>query len=401
MLFTFVLFVAPQNIVPALEPFMLAKLSVGLAAIAYLFNRALTGRPLTVMTSPVRWLLVLTGLAILSIPGGFWPGGSVSTFLDYFGKSVVVFLLIANVVDTIERVKTLLASMIAWGSFIAAWTIANYAAGRFDPTGRRVAGYESSMTTNPNDLALTLNILLVLALGLLPVLRHRWLRLLLLGAMGLFIAGIIVTFSRSGFVTLALLGAAWAAREWRERGGRAVASIALVAVVVAAAVPAGYSDRLSTIIRTDEDPTGSAAQRWDTMVAAAGFIVERPILGYGLGNNLHVSVARGGHAREAHNAFLKLGAELGVPALIIYVLFITASLAAARAIRRFFWRRRRGWELGRLAGGVELALIAFLVGAMFSPIPYHFYVFYPAGLAVALFAIASRVPREPARPPRA
>ena len=399
VLFTFVLFVAPQNLVPALEPFMLAKLTVGFAAIGYLANRAATGRALTVMASPVRWALLLGGLAILSIPAGFWPGGSVDTLLDVFGKSLVVFLLIANVVDTLERAKILIASMIVWGAFVAAWALSNYAAGRVGPTGVRVAGYESSLAVNPNDLALTLNILLGLALGLLPILRRRWQRMLVVGAMALFVAGIVVSFSRSGFVTLGVLGAVWAARGWRERGGRALISIALVVLVIVAAVPAGYSDRLSTIVNTDEDTTGSAAERWETMSTAARYIVERPILGYGLGNNMHVTVARGGLSREAHNAYLKLGAELGVAALVVYVLFIASSLSAARAVRRFFQRRGQGWELGRLAGGVELALVAFIVGAMFSPIPYHFYLYYPAGLAVALFVIASRVPPPPARRP--
>jgi O-antigen ligase len=397
MLFTFVLFIAPQNIVPALEPLKLAKVAAALAGIAYLLNRTLTGRSLTVMASPVRWALTLAGLAILSIPAGFWPGGSVSVLLDLFGKSLVVFVLIANVVDTLNRAKILIGSMIVWGAYVAASAVANYMGGRLDPTGERVAGYESTMFINPNDLALTLNILLGLAIGLMPVLRRGWQRTLVGVAIVLFVAGVVVSFSRGGFITLGVLGAMWAARTLRERGGRALPSIALVVVVVAAAVPAGYSDRLSTIVHTEEDKTGSASERWETMMTAAQMIVERPVFGYGLGNSMHVAVQRGERAREAHNAYLKVGAELGVAALVVYVLFIWSSLAAARAIRRFFQRRREGWELGRLASGVELALVAFAVGAMFAPVPYHFYLYYPAGLAVALFVIASRVPPQPVR----
>ena len=395
--FTFILFVAPQNIVPALEPLMIAKLAVAFCGIGYLVNRVVTRQPLTVMMSPVRWALVLAGLALLSIPAGFWPGGSVNVFLELFGKSLLIFVLIANVVDTVDRAKILISSMIAFGAFIAVFAVVNYATGRLDPTGERVAGYESSLALNPNDLALTLNILLALAIGLRPVLRRGWQRTVLMVAMGALVAGIIVSFSRSGFVTLGVIGTVWAARRLRERGGRALPSIALVVLVVIAAVPAGYSDRLSTIVDTRADTTGSADERWQTMVTAAGYIAERPILGFGLGNNLHVTVSRGGLAREAHNAYLKLGSELGVAALVVYVLFIVSALGAARAVRRFFQRRREGWELGRLAGGVELALIAFAVGALFSPVPYHFYFYYPAGLAVALFTIASRVPTAAAR----
>jgi O-antigen ligase len=392
LLFTFVLFVAPQNLVPALEPLMLAKLSVGLAVLGYVVNRAMTSRPLTMMTPTVRWGFILGGLALLSIPLGFWPGGSVDIFLDLFGKSLVIFLLVANVVDTQERFRVLVGAMIGCGAFAAAHAVMNYATGNFDPTGQRVAGYQSPLGGNPNDLAMTLNILLALSLGLLPVLRRRVQRGLLIGAMVLLVAGIVVSFSRSGFVTMGVIGAMWAASAFRDRGGRALPLVAAVVVAVTFAMPSGYGDRISTIADSQADTTGSSDERWQTMMTAASHILERPVLGYGLGNEIHVSVARGGLARDAHNSYLKLGAELGLPALVIYVLFIWSAFAAARAVRRFFARRQDGWELGRLAGGVEMAIVAFAVGALFSPSPYHFYLYYPAGLAVAIFAIGARVP---------
>jgi O-antigen ligase len=392
LLFTFVLFVAPQHMIPALEPLMLAKLSVVVAVVPYVINRAMTGRPLTMVTPTVRWAFILAALGILSIPAGIWPGGSVDVLTDLFGKSLVIFLLVANVVDTERRFRVLVGTMVGCGAFAAAFAVVNYATGNFDPTGQRVAGYEAGLLANPNDLALTLNILLGLALGLLPVLRHRGRRWLLVAAIGLLVAGIVASFSRSGFVVLAVVGALWIAHTLRERGGRALPAIALVVAVVLVAVPAGYSERLSTILATDDDPTGSANERWDGMVAAVAQIADRPVLGYGLGNSVHDFVNRGRLPREVHNAYLKLGAELGVAAMVVYGIFIASAFASARAVRRFFARRREGWELGRLAGGVEMAVVAFAVGAMFSPVPYHFYLYFPAGLAVAIFAIGARVP---------
>jgi O-antigen ligase len=392
LLFTAILLLAPQNVFPALEPLKLAKVSVALALVPYVVNRVMTMRPLTMMTSTVKWALAVSALAVLSIPAGFWPGGSVDVLLDLFGKSMIIFLLVANVVDTERRFRALVGTMVACAAIAALFAVMNYAEGRFDPTGQRVEGYASALAANPNDLALTLNIALGLALGLLPVLRRSVHRTLLLAAMAALVAGIIVTFSRSGFVTLGVLGAVWAARRLRERGGRALPSIAVVVLAVMIAVPAGYSDRLSTIIDTERDPTGSADERWNTMMSALGHIAQRPLLGYGLGNSVHVSVAQGDIPREPHNAYLKVGAELGVPAMIVWAAFIVSAIMSARAVRRFFERRREGWELGRLAGGVETALIAFAVGALFSPVPYHFYLYFPAGLAVAIFAIGARVP---------
>src|SRR5688572_30531538 len=71
--FTFVLFVAPQNFIPGLAALMPAKLAMGVAIVAYLLG----GRYFPV-TPTVQWAMGLTACAILSIPLGFWPGGSVA-----------------------------------------------------------------------------------------------------------------------------------------------------------------------------------------------------------------------------------------------------------------------------------------------------------------------------------
>jgi hypothetical protein len=350
------------------------------------------------MTSPVRWALVLGLLAVLSIPAGFWPGGSVGVFLDLFAKSIVVFLLVANIVDTERRFRLLVGSMLAWGVLAALVAVVNFVTGRFDMRSARIVGYESSIALNPNDLALTLNILLGLAIGLYAATTRRRHRLLIGAAMGVLVAGVVVSFSRSGFVVLATVLAIWTARRFRERGARVLRFLIPAMLVAALVIPEGYSERLATITDSKADASGSSAERWETMMLALRLTAEYPVFGVGLGNNVHVSVERGGPVVAAHNAYLMVGAELGIFALVVYVLFISSSLAAARAVRRFFGDRvrREGWELGRLAGGVELALIAFAVGALFSPVPYHFYLYYPAGLAVALFAIGARVPPRPA-----
>jgi O-antigen ligase len=400
MLFTFVLFVAPQNFVPPLQSLMLAKLTVGVAVLAYLANRLGTGR-LTVFTPPVRWGLVFGGLALLSIPLGFWPGGSVSVFLDLLGKSLIVFVLLANLIDTPRRATLLVGSMVAWGAMVAAYAVWQFGAGMVGPRGERIAGYDSPVAANPNDLALTLNILLGLALGLLPVARRRRPRLLLLGAIVLLVAGVVVTFSRGGFLTLAALGILWTLHALRTRGLLAVAPVLVAGALMLAVAPPGYLTRLSTILDTQADPTGSAEERWEMMAAAVSQIAESPLLGQGLGNSLHVNVARGLRSSETHNAYLKVAAETGLGGLLAYLLFLASVFAAVRGVRRRLARDRQRRDLAHLARGVELALVAYAVGALFSPVPYHFYLYYPAGLAVALSTMAARPAPAAAPPPRA
>jgi O-antigen ligase len=400
MLFTFVLFAAPQNLVPPLQELMLAKLTVGVAMAAYLVNRFGTGR-LTVFTPPVRWALVFGAVAVFSIPLGFWPGGSVNVFLDLLGKSLIVFLLLANVIDTPRRAKLLIGSMIGWGALVGAYVVWQFGAGMVGPYGERIAGYDSPLAANPNDLALTLNILLGLALGLLPTLRRRRPRLLLLGAITLLVGGVIVTFSRGGFLTLAVLGIVWTVRALRRQGILALVPLVTACMLMLLAAPPGYLTRLSTILDTETDPTGSAQERWVLMVAAVTQMTERPLLGYGIGNSLHINVARGLPSNEPHNAYLKVGAEMGLGGLLTYLVFLGSVLAAVRGVRRRLARDPRRRELAHLAWGVQLALVAFAIGALFSPVPYHFYLFYPAGLAVALATMAAPPAPAAARAPQA
>jgi putative inorganic carbon (HCO3(-)) transporter len=389
MAFTFVLLLSPQTFIPGLADLMPAKLAMGFAMVAYVLD----GRRFPV-TPTVQWAIGLVGCAILSIPLGFWPGGSVSSFFDLLGKSLVVFLLIASVVDTVRRLKILIAAMVGCGAIAALYAVYQYRTGALDPTGQRIAGFQSPLASNPNDLALTLNILFGLSLGLLPVVRGAR-RMLLLAAMAFMVAGIVSSFSRGGFVTFVVVGVVWAVQAARTRGVQAIAAVMLVALVLGATVPSEYVGRLSTIFDSESDPTGSSGERWVQMERAIGYMAERPLFGIGIGNSRHLSAARGGIHNEAHNAYIKAGAEMGVIGMVVYTLFVFSAFAAARSVRRRLARRPGGGELARLAGGVELATVAFAVGAMFSPVTYHFYFYYPAGLAVAVSVMAARLEATP------
>jgi O-antigen ligase len=390
MVFTFVLFVAPQNMIPALGVLAPARTPVAIALLAYLINRAQTGQSLTTMTPTVRWVLAVVLAAVLSIPTSYWPGGSVTTFVDLFGKSLVIFFVIANVIRTEARAKLLIESMLAWGTIAAIVTIKNYASGNLELQGIRVAGYDSPLAHNPNDLALTLNILLGLAIGLHGTLHTRRSRFLLFAVMGVMAAGVVASFSRSGFITLAVLLAFWAVRSIRQRGVRVLFLLAPIVLVAWMLLPSDYSERLSTIGDMQADTTGSSEERWETMKFAMHLIAEYPAFGVGLGNNVHVSVDRKGPVMDAHNAYLKLGAELGVLGMIAYVGLIVSAISCAALAHRRLRRHSETRALACLARGVQLALIAFAVGAFFSPVPYHFYFFYPAGLAVALDVMSRR-----------
>jgi O-antigen ligase len=143
------------------------------------------------------------------------------------------------------------------------------------------------------------------------------------------------------------------------------------------------------------DRTGSAQARWEDTKAAVAYVIENPILGAGIGQDiLALNEVRGLRWRSVHNVFLQYGVDLGLPGMILFTLVLAYCLQAAYRVEHA--RFVNGGDVPALAAGVRVSLVAFTAAAFFHPAGYHFYFFYIAGLAVALKLIAANMERLPA-----
>ena len=202
----------------------------------------------------------------------------------------------------------------------------------------------------------------------------------------LSIATVVITFSRAGFLTLIviiLLGSSRSsAAACRARRSRFV----LLALVVPPMLPPGYMDRLNTITDIESDRTGSAQGRWEDFGAAVDVVIKNPD---------HGRRPRPGHpgAERGARRDVAIGAQR-LPAVrrrprparrcccssgCSWRAFRGAKRVRVRAAREPHLR-----DLAVLAGGVQIALVAFAVEAIFHPIAYQFYFYCIGGLAVAL-----------------
>ncbi len=390
MIFTFVLLVAPQAYFPSLQPFRVALVSAGAAILLYVYRRLSLGRPLSLLTPEVRLVMWFVVLAVLSIPLSSWPGGSVDYLLSNFLKSVILFFLVANVVDSARRMKVLIWSIIFWGIALSWDAVRNYyAMASWGAGTARIPGSYSPIATDPNDLALTLNLILSLTIGHYCATRNLIPRLLLLPVMALLAAGVVASFSRGGFLALVALLIVFAIQRTRQRGLAALALFVALVLLALFALPVGYADRIYSIYDIAADPTGSATVRWDGMVLGFQLMLEKPLVGFGLG--MHgVSFLERGVRSGVHSAFIQVGADLGVAAFLVY-LFLTyhlfKTLWRSRARLRSFPANR---ELLGLATGLEIALVSYVVGGFLLPVAYHIYLFYIGGLIVAFQEIVNR-----------
>jgi probable O-glycosylation ligase (exosortase A-associated) len=389
--FTFMLLVSPQAWFPAIKSFRLALVAAAVAIAAHLAGRAFGRTPAMPLRREMVIALLLLGWAALTVPLSLWPGGSMAQLTDHFLKAVIFFWLIGTLISTEWQLKRFAWVLSLCSIPLALTAINNYRSGVFVTLAgsavQRIAGYTggSGLAGNPNDLALMMNLLIPITGALFVIARHPWQRIVTGAALLLSVAAIIATFSRAGFITLAVVAVLGLLAMVRRGAAMTALVLVLLTAIGLAVMPQEYVTRLSTITNIESDVTGSAQGRWTDFVLSVEYVQQHPLTGAGLGQDLLALNAARGHEtwRSVHNAYLQAAVDLGLPGLMLLLALLAASFLNARFVRRQAAKTGRR-DLETLAQGVSISLAAFSVEAFFHPIAYQFYFFCLAGLAVAL-----------------
>jgi len=380
MAFTFIVLVAPQNVYPALRPLNIAFITGGAALALFLLGALSRG---TLQSHPPREIKLfgLFGLlALASIPLSWWPGGSWEVFFGQLFKSLIVYVLASQLLVDPRRFRQHLWLCLLSGIVIAAIALSSFLGG-VRVGGYRMAGAIAGMTANPNDLALTLN--LFLSFGLLLCVTGSVVGRIAAGAFVLLsLAAVLLSFSRAGFLTLATVGVLCFGRAIRRGGLPALLGLAALALLASLLIPAGYGERISTIL--DHAGEGSAEDRLADMTRAVRVTIENPFVGVGLGQNILALEAAGGRWHFVHNVYLQISADLGIPALVVFLVLFGLLMRQVREIHAQPPSGVAGRQLAAMAEATEVSLWAYAVAGMFHPAAYQFYFFYLAGFASAL-----------------
>jgi O-antigen ligase len=390
--FTVVLIAAPQEFFEPLKPLRLALVAAIVALVAYVVNLVAGRARAPIAGREVRFALALVGWAIVTVPLSYWPSGSVTVLTELYLKSIAVFILLAGAIDSRRRLVGVVWTLGLCSVPIALTALQHYQAGVFLPSAPgRIAGYGTSgLAGNPNDLALLLNLILPFLVALAGRGSVGWRRGLAAVMALVAVAAVIVTFSRSGFITLAAIALLYLWQAARRGRAGLAACVVVAALGVLVLAPAGYGARLSTVGDIDTDPTGSAQDRWRDIVAASGFVADHPVIGAGLGMDfLALNERRGARWLSVHNAYLNYAVDLGLAGLAMFLALFVGCLRRTGAVERA--RRAAGVDdvLTRVAGAARISLLAFGVGAFFYPVAYHAYFYYVAGLALAVAQVAA------------
>lgn len=338
-------------VMPALDALRPAKVVAGLALVALLAERSFARKSLE-FARPEGWLLLgFLGAATLSSLTALWPRLAAESASDLL-KMTVVFFFIVNCANTEARLRGVMWTLVIGGLLPAAGTLRNYLQGNLVEGRAAWVG----IFANPNEVAYSLVVLLPIAaflaagLGLIP-------RLALLGAAFVYVAAILVTFSRGGLLGLVAVLGLYA---WRQRS--IVLQGSMVLLLAAGLVLAGrFWSRGEDFKNLNEDV--SFRQRLATSQAGLAMFADHPLLGVGLGCSViawPLYAPEGLYTRGAlvtHNTFIQALGETGVIGFIPFILFVGFGLCHARKLAL----ESPEAGLANLGAGIEIAVWGFVV----------------------------------------
>jgi putative inorganic carbon (HCO3(-)) transporter len=395
-LFTAVLYFRPYELIPSLSAFSSMAFVIALLTLAVYFpsQLALEGN-LTARPREVNLLMLLCLAALLSIPLAINRTEAWEGFSGNFVKVITMFIVMVNVVRTERRLKWMIFIALAISCVMSISAISNYAMGNLTVDGYRVDGYKVEGTRgnlfgNPNDMALHLVTMVPLALAFFLSRRDPLRKLLYLLCAILMVGGIAVTFSRSGFLGLMSAIAVMAWKIGRRRRLAVILSIFIFVVGFVVLAPSGYSNRLGSIVDQSRDPVHSSSARQALLFKSLVVAAANPLLGVGM-NNFHILSI---HEAVTHNAYTQVAAEMGLTALVLYVLFIITPIKKLRQIENETFTTRAGSRFYYLAVGLQASLFGYIVSSFFASVAYQWYVYYLVGYAVALRRIYAAAARD-------
>ena len=379
--FYFVYCARPEDWIPGLGIIPLAKITGICAFVALLASAGKAKRSIRDLPREGFYLLAIIGLMYFSaVLSPVWRGGAFSHTTD-FSKIFVAWVLTFLVVTDFEKLRRIIFIQAVSVALIAVVSVIK---GRGH---ERLLGVLGGIYSNPNDLAFAIVLSLPFCLAFVMTSKGVFRKLAWVAAVLVMLLALMMTASRGGFISLVVTGIVclW---YFGVKGRRfyLIAATAVVGFVLLLTAGGKLKDRFMAVTGEGMDTSmenkayGSFEERQFLMKRAAEGIIHYPILGIGV----RTFPTYSGIWREVHMTYLQIGVEVGVPALVLYLLFFARGFGNLRKIRR---RRNLDPEIVLFNGALTASLVGFVVGALFSPEAYQFFPYFAVAFTAALLRI--------------
>ena len=385
-LFSVILYLRPYEMIPALSSLTQMAFYTGIATLAvYVVTQLSIEGNLTARPREINLVLLLILAALLSMPLAVSPADAWQKFTEMLLKTVLIFIVLVNVVRTELRLRMLLLLVLAVSIYLSINAINDYRMGMFgtgalESHDARIAGSIKGIFENSNDLAMHMVSMIPIAVALGLSSRNILKKLVYLGATGLMVGAVVVTFSRGGFIGLVAASLLLVRRLGKKNRVATTGAMVFAVIMFLAMAPGAFSSRLATIFNSSADLTGSSSQRTEVLKRSIWVALRYPLTGVGIGNFKHKSPRN----LETHNAYTQVAAEMGLAAMVVYILFLVHPLKRLRLIENESYSKKEQTRFYYLAIGLQASLVGFMVSSFFGAVAYHWYVYYLVGYAVCL-----------------
>lgn len=378
-----------QDLIPGLSGFKLPTIAT-VAALAMLVLDARVGRRWTV----IRKLPVIVILPWFAVAAAVSVVFSISqrTSADFLVRGFLPALAIALLVPLASfHVRDALRFATIQVAGASVYCIAILTRFDVDASGRLA----SLVFYDGNETALLLVCTLPLCIHLFRHARNPFTRALVLSLVALFLTTIARSGSRGAFLALIAV-AVYLLCTFRSLkvSTRALMVGALgVALMVGAGVR--YRETMASMLDLKSDYNWSSSEgRLSIWKRGLGYVASSPLTGVGIGafpvaEGTISELARrqeygkGVKWSTAHNSFLEVLAEVGIPGFIAFVAIFWSAWRHASRLARQAAKLRDKAVMG-LADAHAASLVGFAVGGFFLSQAYSSYFYFVVGMIMAL-----------------
>ena len=287
-----------------------------------------------------------------------------SPFLS-FTSFLLLFFITLSVVDTERRLHRVLLVAIGSVAFASIYVIREWQVYHTVYRGLR----PGSVVGDSNYFTISALVCLPLAFYFMLERPPRWERCFCLGCLVLTSVGVTLGASRGGALGLV---AGFLFAVWRSR--RRVRNLALGSVLLVPLSLMAPSSPVRRFLQPSFGDKESVVARTTAWKVGLRMIQAHPLMGVGLGNfkPLMPRYADPGTkvSTIAHNTYVELAAETGLPSLLVFLAILFFSLRTLERVRRAALRSGQAllWQavLGIQAGLVGYAVASFFVSAEYQ-----------------------------------